>query len=587
MDMVTSLSVDGREIKEFMSTLSAQLEDLCKQQSVQTELLHCLVKQPKAAGGSSSKSLAQNSPVKEAAQPNARASFMSTKHHTKILHDTASLSHPWQQMEARIEDATHINVSKQTSEDRKDSIIRRKIPQWTDGVPMAASEMNPAVAELVESDDQTMLDHPPSDPFQHHNICKLMEQIVLSAKFEITFISIIILNSIVMGCELQFSGQEAGMDLGFGKAHPKNHEGIFGVLNEAFLWIFVGELVLKLMALRCNFWRFFWNWLDFAVVLFGVFERFGPDDGLDPMVIRLLRLTKLTRVLKFFKMGSHLQSWHLILKSISSTRDTLFWSMLLLFMIQCVTGMLVAQLAYGIYTDPSKSLEARQKVFRFYGTFTRTQFTMFEVTFVNFSTQARVLVDEDGEAWVIFFILYRCVVSFAVMQVIRAVFIQQTLKVAETDKELLLVRKLGEERRMTENLNQIFDRGDQRKSGFLEYHQLRDLFKDPAVRVYMQTLDIDSGDADALWSLLDLNGNGKISRNEFVLGSSKVRGKATCLDMFQVHALTEQISTKLEDLKHLSEWVCAWTCEQPAGHGSDSQVVEWRTNDPSTDHETI
>merc|ERR1712013_210689 len=114
-----------------------------------------------------------------------------------------------------------------------------------------------------------------------------------------------------------------------------------------------------------------------------------------------------------------LHSLNLLLKSVSANRGTLLWAMLLLFMIQCAAGMLVAQMARNFVEDESKNESDRMEVYKYYGTFSRTQFTMFEVTHVDNARAARVLVDNISEAWAWFFVLYRCSVAFALLQVIR------------------------------------------------------------------------------------------------------------------------------------------------------------------------
>ena len=44
---------------------------------------------------------------------------------------------------------------------------------------------------------------------------------------------------------------------------------------------------------------------------------------------------------------------------------------------------------------------------------------------------------EVGEVFVYIFIFYRCLVGFAVLNVVSAVFVQQTMKVAQQDQEQL------------------------------------------------------------------------------------------------------------------------------------------------------
>merc|ERR1719453_2817981 len=104
-------------------------------------------------------------------------------------------------------------------------------------------------------------------------------------------------------------------------------------------------------------------------------------------------------------MANSLHSMNLILKSVMASRSVLFWSMLLLFMIQMVVGMCVGQLVQSFILDENNSVAARTVVYKYYGTFTKVQFTMFEITHVSYAPAARVLTDYVSESWAYFFML--------------------------------------------------------------------------------------------------------------------------------------------------------------------------------------
>merc|ERR1719440_650798 len=138
--------------------------------------------------------------------------------------------------------------------------------------------------------------------------------------------------------------------------------------NDGLLAIFMAELLAKLLVYRLDFFigrNKYWNFIDFFVVAFGAMDRFSIVDlGLDTMMLRLLRLIKLTRFLKLFRtLGKSLQTMMLILKSVRASGRTLFWSMLLLFIIQYVIGMVVYQLLSGYIEDNSNDMKHRMELF--------------------------------------------------------------------------------------------------------------------------------------------------------------------------------------------------------------------------------
>ncbi|CAJ1353036.1 unnamed protein product, partial [Effrenium voratum] len=164
--------------------------------------------------------------------------------------------------------------------------------------------------------------------------------------------------------------------------------------------------------------------------------------------------------------------------------NMLFWSFCLLTFVQCVAGLILSTLCREFLTDPSYEME--EQVFRYYGTFTR------------------------------------CILGFAVLNVVNAVFVQQTMKTASSDEELAFKQKERDAAMYLKKVKKLFQSIDQSGDGAisleeLEYHDLLSLFE-----------------------FLD-NGNGEITLMEFVEGASRLRGRAKTLDIWR-------LETKLEVL---------------------------------------
>jgi len=269
------------------------------------------------------------------------------------------------------------------------------------------------------------------------------------------------------------------------------------------------------------------------------------------MIVRLLRLLKMVRFAKMFKMAGSLHSMSLILKSVSASRSALFWSMLLLFMIQLVIGMCVGQIVQPFLLDDTQSPLAREAVYRYYGTFTKVQFTMFEITHVNYAAAARVLTDHVSEAWAWFFVFYRCSVAFAFLQVIRAVFIQRTLKVAERDRDLMIHNKKLAHKELHSKLADMFEILAEHKGhedDHISWQTFEKAFKEESTKIWLSALEIDASDPEELFSLLDLDGNGEITKTEFIFAAAKLRGSSSQRDMFSMQTLAERIEAKIDML---------------------------------------
>jgi len=271
------------------------------------------------------------------------------------------------------------------------------------------------------------------------------------------------------------------------------------------------------------------------------------------MMLRLLRLIKLTRFLKLFKtLGKELHTMKLILKSVRASQRTLFWSMLLLFMMQYVIGMIVFQLTQGFIQDEKNDIDQRRLIFNYYGTFMKTQITMFEITHVNYSRAVRILADYCSEWWAWFFIVYRCCVAFAFVSVIKAVFIQSTLKVAERDRELLLHNKRQAKKELHQKLVDVFHilfGGELDQETFtIDRNTFLNICKQEPTKVWMSALDIDISHPQGLFSLMDLDGDGNISIDEFINVANRVRGPAQTIDLYYLQDHMERLESRFDEL---------------------------------------
>ncbi|CAE8676094.1 unnamed protein product [Polarella glacialis] len=192
-----------------------------------------------------------------------------------------------------------------------------------------------------------------------------------------------------------------------------------------------------------------------------------------------------------------LQSLELLLKCLVASVNMLCWSFILLFAIQCIAGMIIANLVRDYISDESNHRETRRALFIYYGTFTRTFLTMFEIIFANWAPACRVLVDNVSEWFSNFFLVYRCDLGFALVNVLNTVFVQQTLRAASIDEELSFKQKQKDQVKYTQELE-------------LEYHDLLGLF---------EMLD----DCDE-----------EVSLDEFVEGAGRLKGTARTIDLWRL-----------------------------------------------------
>ncbi|MEM9068487.1 MAG: ion transporter [Myxococcota bacterium] len=115
---------------------------------------------------------------------------------------------------------------------------------------------------------------------------KLCQQIAESAWFQNFITAVIVFAGILVGVET------------YPSVHHR-YESILHVLDQIVLWIFVAEIIIKMVAELPRPWRYFydgWNVFDFVIVA-GAFLPFAASYATVLRLLRLLRVLKLVRAL--------------------------------------------------------------------------------------------------------------------------------------------------------------------------------------------------------------------------------------------------------------------------------------------------
>merc|ERR1719464_844143 len=147
--------------------------------------------------------------------------------------------------------------------------------------------------------------------------------------------------------------------------------------------------------------------------------------------------------------------------------------------VQCIVGMTVSQLLQPWFRDESVALERRRKVYRYYGTFTYAIITMFEVHLANWAPACWVLIDEVNQWYGLIMVVYRCLAGFAVLNVINAVFIQRTMKVAQGNADVMLMQKQKEAETYKRRLKDVFKLMDTSGDGCLTREEVDSMLEQP------------------------------------------------------------------------------------------------------------
>lgn len=376
----------------------------------------------------------------------------------------------------------------------------------------------------------------------------LLRKIVDSATFESVFAVIIAINGIAICVEGQCSGLEVG------NAEELNDQAgecatIFSVLFNVIDWAcglaFSVEMVALLCAKNGQHLLDPWGILDLAIVISWYVAMLGPEIiNLDLGVLRVFRLARLLRLFRLLKNVSFMDALFLMTTAIMGSLQTLAWATILMVMAQAVTAMVLQQVLEQYYlSDETIPLEDRKEVYIYFGTVSRSIFSMFELTFANWPPISRLLTEKVSEWFMIFAIMHKMVMGFAVVGVINGVFMQETFKAASADDRIMVRAKEQQMALHTKKMRNFFQMADTDRSGRLDYENFLKIVSDPQVRLWLASMELNVTDADNLFTMLD-DGDGFLTADELVHGCARLKGTARAIDV----ASQLYLQRRLEDI---------------------------------------
>jgi len=378
-----------------------------------------------------------------------------------------------------------------------------------------------------------------------------LQAFVMSGAFESMVAGLLFVNICLMAAQLQILGMNIGYDIGY-RRYTLSPDKAWAYFDDFFFYadltfavLFTLEMMLRQFYLGFSFFRYGLNWLDFLVVCSSWVELFAAGLPINPTFLRMLRLGKLLRAVRVVRMSQVLESLQLLLKCIAASVKILFWSLFLLMIIQISAGMSISYLVSEYLVDPDVPIDERMELFRYYGTCTKTLLTMFEVLFANWAPPARVLIDNVSEWYSLVFIIYRCFVGFAVLNVVNAVFVQSTMKVAQADDEFMLQEKKKAEDAYRRKVTTLFRQVDTSGDGKIDAQEFKRLLKAPKLQAWLSQLEIETRDLWGLFKMLD-QGEGEISLKDFEEGTMRIKGWARSYDVAQLNASLFRLHNKID-----------------------------------------
>ena len=238
---------------------------------------------------------------------------------------------------------------------------------------------------------------------------KGLKKIVDGKVFQGIILFVILFNCVLMGIETI-------------KGLSEGTRGILATINNICLWIFIAEIVIKLLAYGLDYFKDPWNWFDMVIV--GISMASGLPFMAAFRAMRVLRVLKSLKALRGTKLIGSVKHLQVIIGAIVKSVPSILWTGILLILIYYVFSLIGVNLFGDAFPD-------------WFGTIGKAMYTLFQVmTLESWSMGInRPVMEVYSFAWA-YFVPFVLLSSFVVMNVVVGIVVNAISEVtAENNVE--------------------------------------------------------------------------------------------------------------------------------------------------------
>jgi len=362
------------------------------------------------------------------------------------------------------------------------------------------------------------------------------DRLIKTCSFELFYAVLIFLQAIAMAVEVQYAGLAWGHRVGYENYDqpaevlwPGMPEFLQGM--EVFFGIlFCLEVVLKIMGLRRAYLNDPWNWFDFFLVAMWLADMVIAFP-VNSSQLRLIRLARLLRLVRLVRVVRGFDSLVVMTTALQESANGLFWVAVIMLVVELLFALLLNQVLVTMVGQTEFSQQDEKVLFEYFGTFPRAMLTMFQVTLGTWVPVARVLQEVVSPFMNIFTILHKVTIGFACIGVINGVFMQETLRVAQSDDAIMMRDVARKDRLHSEKMKAFFDLADQSGDTMITRKKWKEVMESPSTKQWFAAQGLSIQDPDEVFTLLDADGSETMSIDELIVGVAKLHGAARSLDL--------------------------------------------------------
>ncbi|CAE7697803.1 Cacna1e, partial [Symbiodinium pilosum] len=372
--------------------------------------------------------------------------------------------------------------------------------------------------------------------------------------FEATAAFLIAVNSIVLGLEVQYTSANQDSSLPYMTSSI-----IFGI------W-FIFEVLVRLY--HAGLIQFFinesrwWNIVDFLLMGVSILDIVLLLLGDSSTSLSSLKVLKMIRVVRLFRVFRFFQQLTTLALMVAESVKQLMWALSMFVLIMYIfaitltsncTDWLKGQVDFAKPDWESDIASTTQlgvrEVHHFFGSVPRSAYTLFQTTLggISWHEVTDALLYVDALSFCLMF-AYLVFTILALLNVFTGVFVDNAVQNSKKQRQIQIEEALEKKRMGLDQIIEFFVATDLDGDGTISLQEIHELLQDPVMNAYFDIIGFRPGDARTLADLLDRDGSGTITLNEFINGCERMKGQAKGIDVHLLLLECHQMQEKLDRL---------------------------------------
>eukprot|EP00927_Polykrikos_kofoidii_P087121 TRINITY_DN9959_c0_g1_i1.p1 TRINITY_DN9959_c0_g1~~TRINITY_DN9959_c0_g1_i1.p1 ORF type:complete len:664 (-),score=100.89 TRINITY_DN9959_c0_g1_i1:135-2126(-) len=336
------------------------------------------------------------------------------------------------------------------------------------------------------------------------------------------------------------------------------------VLDVFFAAIFLGEIILKIVAFGLKFFvgpDSVWNNCTLLLVIMQICElildftvaRSLPGGDANLVGFRLVRMLRLTRVIRAARLFSLVQELRTIVISVLGSLRHVCWTLILMMLVAWVCALSIVMMVGAGYERCDGHIRTgncSEYIYKYFGSLGAAMFSLFAAVSggLDWQLAALTLLEEVDVTACLVMVAYVVFVVFALVNSVTGVFVDSALRSSEQAQAELLSSMAHSV--FSQTLSQGACDGE---DAFITREAFLEAMQGETMRVYFANLDVNIEDPHKIFDLIDVDRSGTIEVSEFVESIHRMKGQAKALDFLSfVHmwqVANDCTTRRMEDIE--------------------------------------